>query len=351
MMQRAAALLLSVLAVLSVVFVIAVTGCDKATPVAPNGSILAISANPTQIGLNGSSTITVVGRKPDGQPLNPGTEIRLSATNGSIPSIVTTDHSGTATATFQSNGTPGTATITAATGTGTGGGGGSTTSDGSTGSTAGSLTASVTIQVGIASGSKPTVILSVSPNNIPVTGTATVTAIVRNADGSPAASGTSVILTTTLGTLKPKIPSTGFDGVATSTLTAGTQPGSATISAVSGSSDAQTTTLTIRDSAAAISLQASPQTIPAAGGTITFSAFVSNAQGQALQGASVTFQSERGTFGTTGVVFTDTTGVATNVLTLTPAQLANVSSFVVTATTPNGTGIQLSSKVTITVQQ
>jgi hypothetical protein len=348
MMQRAAALLLSILAVLSVVTVIAVVGCDKGTPVAPDGSILAISANPTQIGLNGSSSITVVGRKPDGQPLNPGTEIRLSATNGSVPSIVTTDHSGNATATFQANGTPGTATITAATGTGSGGGGSLTS--GGTGSTAGTLTASVTIQVGIATGSKPTVIVSVSPNNIPVNGTATVTAIVRNADGSPVSGGTSVILTTTLGTLKPKIPGTGADGIATSTLTAGTQPGSATISAIAGSSDAATTMLTIRDSAADIGLLASSKTIPPSGGTITFSAFVTNSQGQALQGASVNFQSDIGTFGTVGVVFTDTTGVATNVLTVTQAQIGTLTSFNVTATTPNGSGVQIPSTVTITVQ-
>ncbi|HEV2845026.1 MAG TPA: hypothetical protein VG477_09290, partial [Thermoanaerobaculia bacterium] len=75
-------------------------GCDKASPVAPSGSILTISANPSQVGLNGRSTITVVGRKPDGNPLNPGTEIRLSSERGTIDSIVTTDDQGRATATF-----------------------------------------------------------------------------------------------------------------------------------------------------------------------------------------------------------------------------------------------------------
>jgi hypothetical protein len=351
MMRRAAPLLLSILAVLAAIFVITVAGCDKATPVAPDGSILVISANPTTIGLHGTSTVTVIGRKPDGQPLNPGTEVRLSATNGSIQSIVMTDRSGTATAVYQANGIPGAATITAATGTGSGSGsGGTTTSDG-TGTTSGSLTASVSIQVGNSTATKPTVILSVSPSNVPVNGTATVTAIVRNADGSPAPAGTSVILTTTLGTLKPKIPTTGADGIATSTLQTGSQPGMATISAIAGSSDAATTMVTIRDSAANISLQASSLTIPSSGGMITFSAFVTNSQGQALQGASVIFQSQVGTFASTGVVFTDTTGVATNVLTVTQAQLANVSSFMVTAQTPNGSGVQITSTVTITVQQ
>jgi hypothetical protein len=54
-------------------------GCDKAAPEAPAGSILAVSANPTRIALNGQSIITIIGRQPDGKPLNPGTEIRLSA--------------------------------------------------------------------------------------------------------------------------------------------------------------------------------------------------------------------------------------------------------------------------------
>jgi len=201
MMQRAAALLLSILAVLSVLTVIAVVGCDKATPVAPGGSILVISASPTKIALNGTATITVIGRKPDGQPLNPGTEIRLSATNGSIAAIVTTDRDGTATATFQSNGTPGSATITAATGTGSGSGGGTTTSDG-TGTTSGSLTASVTIQVGVSAKTivvqpTPTVIATPVPSNgTPVQLLATV----RDANGQLQA-GQGVNFGTELGTL------------------------------------------------------------------------------------------------------------------------------------------------------
>ncbi|HEX4959802.1 MAG TPA: Ig-like domain-containing protein [Thermoanaerobaculia bacterium] len=325
MTYRAASALLSILVLVSIL------GCDKATPVAPDGTVLVVSANPSQVSLTGTSTITVVGRRPDGNPLNPGTEIRLSVDIGTIDSIVTADSHGTAIATYHADGRPGMAKVTAATGSGT-------------------VMATTSIQVGVASGSKPTVILSVSPNNVAVNGTATVTAIARNADGSPVAAGTTVILTTTLGTLKPASPQTKADGTATSTLNVGTQPGSATITAIVGSSDAATTTLTIRDAAAAISLQASSQTIPASGGTITFSAFVTNSQGQPLQGAAVTFQSEVGTFATTGVVFTDTTGIATNVLTVTQAQLGSRTSFMVTAQTPSGNGTLLSSTTTITVQ-
>ncbi len=64
------------LLLLAIVFVPAV-GCDKVNPTAPNGTILTMSANPAQISLNGTSTITVIGRKPNGSPLNRGTEVRL----------------------------------------------------------------------------------------------------------------------------------------------------------------------------------------------------------------------------------------------------------------------------------
>src|SRR5436305_2633419 len=173
MTYRIVAPLLFILAALTLV------GCDKATPVAPDGTALVVSANPSQISLTGTSTITVVGRRPDGNPLNPGTEIRLSSDIGTIDSLVAVDRTGTATATFHADGRPGPAKITAATGTGT-------------------VMATTSIQVGQATGSKPTVLVSVSPNNVPVNGTATVTVIARNADGSTAAAGQPVILTTTL---------------------------------------------------------------------------------------------------------------------------------------------------------
>jgi len=113
MTYRIVAPLLFILAALSLV------GCDKATPVAPDGTALVVSANPSQISLTGTSTITVVGRRPDGNPLNPGTEIRLSSDIGTIDSIVAVDSTGTAKATFHADGRSGPAKITAATGTGT----------------------------------------------------------------------------------------------------------------------------------------------------------------------------------------------------------------------------------------
>jgi hypothetical protein len=321
----------AVAGLLLVVSLLPVAGCDKATPVAPAGTILTISANPSQIALNGTSTITVVGRKPDGNPLNPGTEIRLTSDIGTIASIVTTDSSGTASTVFHADSRTGTAKIMASTG-------------------GGDAKAEADIQVGSGSGSKPvTPLVTVSPNNIPVNGTATVTVIARNADGTPAAAGQTVLLTTTLGSLRNSRPRTDANGTATTTLDAGTQSGTATLTAIFGSSDAATATLTIRDAATDISVQANPSSITTAGGTITLTAFVTNSQGLALQGAPVTFSADRGTLSTTGTVFTDTTGVATNTLTLTQAQLTGASMVTVTAKTPSGNGTLLSSTTTITV--
>jgi hypothetical protein len=211
MNYRAVAYLLFLVPMLAM---LAAVGCDKASPVAPSGSILAVSANPTRIALNGSSTITIIGRKPDGNPLNPGTEIHLSATLGSIPSIVTTDGSGTATATFQSNGRLGTARISAAIGTAAAGGG-TTTTDAPPPSTP--TSASIDVQVGAVT---TTIILQPTPTTLPATGgTVSLLAVLRDDSGQPLANQ-GVNFTTDLGTLgsRGNTVTTNASGVARDTL-------------------------------------------------------------------------------------------------------------------------------------
>lgn len=295
----------AVACLLLVVSLLPVAGCDKATPVAPSGTVLTISANPSQIALNGTSTITVVGRKPDGNPLNPGTEIRLSSDIGSIASIVTTDSSGAATTTFHADSRTGTAKVMATTG-------------------GGDAKAEADIQVGTGSGSKPvTPLVSVSPNNVAVNGTATVTVIARNADGTPAAAGQPVILTTNLGTLRNSRPLTDANGTATTKLDAGEQAGTATITAIFGSSDAGTTMLTIRDAATTLNLTANPASVSNQGGTVKLTATAFNSQNQPLQGVLVTFNADHGTLDNTQGV-TDANGQVTVTLTLTSTDLQNV---------------------------
>lgn len=195
-------------------------GCDKASPVAPNGTILSVSASPARIPLNGRSTITIIGRKPDGNPLNDGTEVRLTASLGSIDPFVTVDRNGTATATFQSDGRLGTATITAATGGAVGGTSGSGGSGGTTGtgsSSSGTLTATVSVQVGEAAKS---ITLQPTPTTIPADlGPVTLLAIVRDSLGQPLPNQ-GVNFTTEIGTLSSRgsIVQTNARGEARDTL-------------------------------------------------------------------------------------------------------------------------------------
>jgi PKD repeat protein len=88
-------------------------GCDEGTPVAPSGAILRMSAYPTRIAKTGTSTITVSVQRSNGNPVNPGTEVRLSANIGIVDGVATTDDAGIANATLRGDGRVGTSTVTA----------------------------------------------------------------------------------------------------------------------------------------------------------------------------------------------------------------------------------------------
>jgi adhesin/invasin len=311
------------------------TACDKATPVAPGGTVLTISASPTKIGLNGSSTITVVGRKPTGQPLNPGTEIRFSVDKGTIsPAVAGVNDSGIATATLRGDGRSGIAKVSA------------TTGDGMT-------TATIDVQIGETTESKPTVLVSANPNTIPAgggaAGTSTITVIARNSDGSPVTSG-DVTVTTTLGMLDNTHPALE-NGTATAKLTSGSQGGTAKITAFVGASDAATADVTIRDVAATLSLSINPTSVSksAANSTVTLTALVSNAQSEPIPNAAVTFTAETGEFDPGSLVLTNSSGIATVTLKFTSANLASFNSVQVTASTPGAGGSKVDDKKTITV--
>ncbi|MFL6195244.1 MAG: Ig-like domain-containing protein [Thermoanaerobaculia bacterium] len=293
---------------------------------APNGTILTISANPSKIGLNGRSTITVVGRKPDGNPLNPGTEIRLTSDKGTIESVVTTDSSGRAEAVFRGDGRSGAAKITAA--------------------TAGT-TVDTTIQVGESTETKPTVLLTVNPSVIPTEGTATVTVVGRNSDGSPAANQ-QVILTSSLGTLGSTRLTTNSSGTATTTLTATTQAGTAKVTAVLGSSDAATVDVEIRG--AVLTLTANRTAVPEQATTqITLRANLTTFQGTPIQNKSVSFRSERGVLSATSDL-TDEDGDAIVTLTVTASSVDANETFQVVAQAPSGAGAPLEATLNITIE-
>jgi hypothetical protein len=343
-------------ALLSAVLLLPLAGCDKATPVAPDGTTLAISANPSSVGLNGTSTITVIGRRPNGSPLVPGTEIQFTTNLGRIdPLIATTDSSGQATAIFRADNRAGSATVTASAGTSSSSPSPSPSPTPTTGTSisqisdaaTGGVSVSTTIQVGATDSTRPTLLLSVNPSTVAVNSSATVTVIARNSDGSAVAAGQQVILTTTLGSLSPTRPTTRSDGTATSTLTTGAQSGTATVTAVLGSSAAATATVEIRD--AILELTANPNSIPETGGQITLTAHVFSFQGTNLADRTVTFHADRGTL-SASTARTTTEGVATVTLTVPAENVSSNITFQVTATTPSGSGQPLSQTVTITIR-
>jgi uncharacterized membrane protein len=93
--------------------ILVVAGCSEGTPVAPENALLRMSAYPTRIGATGLSNITINAYRSNGNPVNPGTEIRLSSTVGRIDSVAYTNDSGQATAVLRGDGRIGTATVSA----------------------------------------------------------------------------------------------------------------------------------------------------------------------------------------------------------------------------------------------
>ncbi len=87
--------------------------CEEGTPVSPEDAILRISAQPTRIGTDGSATITIIVLRSTGNPVNPGTEVRLSTSLGTIEPVVLTDDDGVAHGSLRGDGRSGTATVRA----------------------------------------------------------------------------------------------------------------------------------------------------------------------------------------------------------------------------------------------
>lgn len=219
--------------------VLLLSGCDSAdNPVAPAGSVISMTANPSLVELSGSpATITISGFRPDGNRLSPGTQITVSTSLGvlrqapeaSAPTVNVVDvgDNGTAFVYLFPDGRTGVATVT---GTLAAGGEGAS--------------ASVEVQIGRDSTSQPTVTIDANPNAVSLGEPSTITVTARSADSSPL-SGAQVLIRTNLGSLSPSGPlTTNANGVATTTLTS-SQSGTATITASVGSSEESETTVEI----------------------------------------------------------------------------------------------------------
>jgi hypothetical protein len=188
------------LSLVSTLAVLGLAACDDASPVAPDGTILSISANPDRIPLTGESQIRVVARKPNGNPVNPGTLIRFSTTLGDITPSLATDSEGEVVTVLKGTGQQGTASVRASAGS--------------------SEEVSVDITVGLAAGS---ISLQATPAAVSEAGgTVSLLAIVRDDQGQ-ALSETQVNFRTDTGTLESggQLISTDSGGAARDVLTVG----------------------------------------------------------------------------------------------------------------------------------
>ncbi|HEX2465539.1 MAG TPA: Ig-like domain-containing protein [Thermoanaerobaculia bacterium] len=157
---------------------LAFLACDKASPVAPEGSVLTISASPNRIAAGGTSTITVTARKSNGFPVNPGSTVFFSTTRGTMPASGTTNDEGVVRAVLNGNGEVGMATVKANAGA--------------------AEEAETTVQIGIFAAS---VTLQASPTTIQSNGgQIDLLAVVRDDAGQPLP-GATVNFTSQLGTL------------------------------------------------------------------------------------------------------------------------------------------------------
>lgn len=152
------------LSVLSLALTVAgLAACDKASPVAPAGTVLSVTANPTQIAANGVAQIRVVALRANGTPVNPGTQIRMSTNLGTVDPLVEVGEGGIAVGTLQGDGRIGTAEVTATVGADT----------------------SATVQVAVGQAAA-NLSLQATPSSIPETGAnVQVLALVRDSSGEP----------------------------------------------------------------------------------------------------------------------------------------------------------------------
>ena len=172
-----------------------------------------------------------------------------------------------------------------------------------------------------------TMTLSSSALILPLNGTAQITATVVGSGGSAVANGTTVTFTTSLGSFVSNTATTN-GGRATVTFNAGSQSGTATVAAFSGSvgtssgTGTTTTALSITIGSAALSavlVTANPASVSQLG-TIasTITASVVDANNNGIPGATVLFSTDQGSLSVVAGT-TNATGQATTQLTTSQA--------------------------------
>lgn len=172
-------------------------------------------------------------------------------------------------------------------------------------------------RVALLAPSGSTITLTTLATTLPLSGTTSLIAQVIEPAGTPPQRGTLVTFTTSLGTIEPVEAETDPGGRVMVTFKAGTQSGTATISALSGGVTTGTTgAIKIAIGAAGVAtigLTALPATV-APGGKSTITATVSDISGTVIAGVPVTFTTDNGSMNAS-VATTDNSGNASAVLT------------------------------------
>ncbi len=315
--------------------------CDSVTPVAPADGVLTVTVNPTRIESGGEAVVTVLARKVDGFPVNPGTEVNLATTVGLIETPVFTNDRGIAEAVLRGNGDVGVATVTAS---------------------SGSLdSAEITVQIG----SLPfDISLNATPGEISVRNVPTGGFVIKLRatvidDLGEGLKGAAVLFDAELGRLESKgepVP-TNANGVAKDTLTVrrnnleSLAGATFTISASTGGDpdmDFNAEIISVDETISVVGfptdifLVASPSSIPATGGTVTLSATVQDSLGSPLEGVGVQFDSQVGSPSTgSSIVNTDANGQAFATVTASEQDIRAFlpqNTFTVEARTSGGVG-------------
>jgi hypothetical protein len=184
-----------------------------------------------------------------------------------------------------------------------------------------------------------TISLVASTTVVPTNGTTQLIAVVIESAGTPVHNGTVVTFTSSLGTIEPREART-TNGQAVATFSSGGQSGTAKIGAFSGGAKAEEVEILVGAAAAgAVSVRATPATVPSTGGTTDIVATVVDKGGSPLRGAPVTFSTTFGTL-TQGTSISDANGEART-------QLTTNTEAVVTARVGAGEGAP---NATVTVQ-
>ena len=331
-------------AAFALVAVAMLVSCGKATPVAPSGTTVTLSVNPTRINIEGQATATAIVRRSDGAPVNPGTIVNFSTSLGEVePESAPTDDAGIATAVISGAGQIGTATVTASSGP--------------------AAPVSAELQIGSLASSMT---LQASPTSVgQAGGQVDLLAVVRDDAGQllenlavnfSTSTGTleslgAAVLTNEKGEARDSLTVTEVDIIAqgeeiiTVTAFAATTEGTALLEAA--------TEINIRGLISSLSLQVTPGSVPQAGGSLNLLALVKDDVGRGVPNAPVNFITEAGTLSSGGaVVQTDEVGQASDTLTVSAADVDALGSrtFNVRAESVDITGAEISAQFVVRVQ-